>query len=114
MAKTKINSLSELLLKDLQEIRDKLNLFLIESDQNTQGLHLLELVDLLKKVKVKKKDIDYAAFILDNNGYIIQSVPFADFAPLEGLPKDVAKGYYKLENGEVVIDYQRQRQIEEV
>ncbi len=114
MEELKVVSFSEMILKDIEDARLKLNKFLMESDIDTGDKKFIPMLSMLDKVKVKKKDVNYVALVTDENGYIIKAEKFSDFVRAEGLPQDISKGYYKLENDEIVLDYERQRQLEEV
>jgi hypothetical protein len=114
MEKIPMNRITTLLLDDYRRASSLIKEFLILNDKDVTEDKLFSLIDKLPTLKVKRIDKNYKALVMDENGYIIKSIKFNDFILDESLPVDLEKGYYKLENDEIVLDHERQRQIEEV
>lgn len=107
-------SLEQLMLKDIQ-----IKITQIESMLNSAGIkmelrNLEEAIKALSKLKFLKQNEHYAGIFTDKNGYIVAAMKINDFAELAKVPKDVSKGYYKLEKGEFVLDEKRRRHLSEV
>lgn len=114
MGKIPLNGVTSKMIIDYKNVSEKLKKFLLENGIQTEDEKVSNMLPKLDLIRVKKVTEDYRALVTDENGYIIKAIPFEDFVVNKNIPVDVEKGYYKLENGEIVIDYQRQRQIEEV
>jgi 23S rRNA A2030 N6-methylase RlmJ len=100
--------------RDITEWKKELSRFLKECDIEADFLSLKELIDSVKYLKVRKNTEEYAGVVKDSNGYVIRLYRMDDFLPLKSLPNDASHGYYKIEGDKLVLDEERQRQIEEV
>lgn len=107
-------SLSEMIIKDIDAIALELQKFLLENEIKPIDSRISSLVKEIERLKVMKKTMKYAGLIFDSNGYIVKVVRIGDFMPISELPSDISGGYYKLKNGKIVLDEERQRQLEEV
>lgn len=109
-----MKSTYEKIQSDLNEFRDRLYNFLSNSEVEVSKTDNLDvLISKLNQLKIMFSDKNYVTFKLDSNGYIVDKVPVNHFYE-DNFNSDIIKGYYKLENNEVVLDYTKKRIMEEV
>jgi hypothetical protein len=102
------------MIRDIDSWKKELKLFLKECDIDADYHTLEQLISTVKSLKVKRNTENYVGVVKDSNGYIVKLYPMDDFLPMTSLPNDASHGYYKIEGEKLVLDEERQRQIEEV
>ena len=104
----------QLMINDIDAVISSLSNFLVENGVRTQDQKLVEIVESVKKLKTMKKGNIYYGLMLDENGYIMNGFKIDDFVLKSVLPIDYKMGYYKYIDEKIVLDEERQRQIDEV
>jgi hypothetical protein len=99
---------SVLLLGQLEKHIEFLYNFLISCGITPKDKQLSTLTESLKEVKALKPSIDYMAYKVNEYGYVVNAVEMATFTDVKDVPKDITKGYYKVDNkGNIVLDNAR-------
>lgn len=117
MGKTEVKDIYKVITDDLSRINKKLKNFLELCGVEVEKESFIHMLESLEKLNVMRKGLKHVGFVLDENGYIVKIFRVDDFMPYknrEDIPKDVAHGYYKLVDGELVRDPARERQIRSV
>jgi len=109
-----MNDLLTEMFTDFEKIINDFTATLEGHGVKVQSKRLSQLVERVKDLKTMRKGIDYAGLALDDNGYVVKAFKLGDFVPVEVLPADATKGYYKLVDGNFVLDEERQRLLNEV
>lgn len=104
----------QVIISDIDLWSNQLRTFLDANGIEAKNKKLYELIDLVKSLKVKLKNTKYVSLVLDSNGYIVGINKMDDFVEYDGLPSDIADGYYLYKEGKIILDEERQRQIDEV
>ena len=104
----------QLMIRDIDSWASSMNEFLIKNGIQTESKSLYNLMEAVKKLKVRLLDTNYSALVTDENGYIIRAYQMHDFVESDKVPLDVTGGYYKFVNNEFILDEERQRQMDEV
>lgn len=89
----------------IDELIDKLYLFLLECDVKPKDKKLSTLVKSLDSIIAMKKDKTYYGVKFDENK-VINNILEVDGIVLNSndLPLDLLRGYYKYEKGKIVLD----------
>lgn len=115
MAQHKITTLSEQLVLDLDSIAKKIQVFLIEHGVTPNDSRLSSLVKSLEDLNIIVPTKEYYHFRLDKNGFIREVGDFGGIVEKkETLPVDITRGYYKIENGKIVLDEAQRQKLWEV
>lgn len=115
MAKHKITTLSEQIVLDLDSLAKKIQVFLIERGVTPKDSRLSSLVQALEDLNIIVPSKEYYHFRLDKNGFIKEVGDFGGIAEKkQALPVDVTRGYYKIENGKIVLDEAQRQKLWEV
>jgi hypothetical protein len=96
------------LLQQLERHIDILYHFVLSCGITPKDRKLSTLTELLKEVKVLKPKVNYVAYATNQHGYISEAVNMKTFTQVEAMPKDILRGYYRVdEKGNLVIDHAR-------
>jgi hypothetical protein len=99
---------SLLMLQHLEKHIDVLYNFLLSCGITPKDKQLSTLTEALKEVKALKPQLTYIAYEVDKNGYVINAAPMATFTDVKLVPKDIKRGYYKVDKqGNLVVDIKR-------
>lgn len=99
---------SVLMLQHLEKHIDVLYNFLVSCGITPKDKQLATLTEALKEVKALKPNVTYVAYEADANGYIKNAVKMATFTQVREMPKDVVRGYYRVDaKGNLVVDNKR-------
>jgi hypothetical protein len=115
MAKHKVTTLSEQLVLDLDALAKKIQVFLIEHSVKPKDSRLSSLIEALEDLNIIIPGVQYHHFTLDTKGYITDIGNFGNIVEkTEVLPVDVTRGYYKIQNGKIVLDEKQRQKLWEV
>jgi hypothetical protein len=99
---------SVLLLQHLEKHIETLYNFLLSCGIKPKDKQLTTLTEALKEVKALKPSLKYMAYEVNEYGYVVNAVEMATFTDVKGVPKDITRGYYKVDNkGNLVVDAKR-------
>ena len=99
---------SVLMLQHLEKHIDVLYNFLISCGLTPKDRQLSTLTELLKEVKALKPNLNYMAYEVNEHGYVVNAVEMATFTDVKQKPKDITRGYYKVDKqGNLVVDAKR-------
>jgi hypothetical protein len=99
---------SLLMLQHLEKHIDVLYNFLLSCGITPKDKQLTTLTEALKEVKALKPKLKYMAYEVNTHGYVINAVEMATFTEVKGVPKDITRGYYKVDKkGNIVLDTAR-------
>jgi hypothetical protein len=99
---------SVLLLNQVEKHVEVLYNFLISCGITPKDKQLATLTEALKEVKALKPKVTYVAYETNEHGYIKNAVKMATFTEVKEMPKDVSRGYYKVDKkGNLLIDTKR-------
>lgn len=99
---------SAILLNDLEELIKNVNATLTTYGVNEKITTLSDLQNLLDRLRVLKPKDEYLGVTLDSDGFIVEINPLHDFVVKQDVPEDVLRGYYKIQNGVIYLDKERQ------
>ena len=100
--------LKTLILQDLSKLLADMNIYLYENGIKERVEDLADILVVLNKLRVLKPSQNYLGVTLDSNGYIIDINKLHDFVLEQDVPEDVLRGYYKIQNGVLYLDKERQ------
>lgn len=100
--------LSAKILNDLDSFIKNVNAILSDFGINENVKKLSEIESILKRIRLLKPSQNYLGVTLDSNGYIVDINPLHDFVLEQGVPEDVLRGYYKIKDGVLYLDKERQ------
>jgi hypothetical protein len=99
---------SILMLQHLEKHIDVLYNFLISCGITPKDRQLATLTEALKEVKALKPNLTYMAYETNDQGYVVNAAPMATFTDVKSVPKDIKRGYYKVDaKGNLIIDNKR-------
>jgi len=99
---------SILMLQHLEKHIDVLYNFLLSCGITPKDKQLSTLTEALKEVKALKPNLKYMAYKVNEDGYVVNAVEMATFTEVKGVPKDITRGYYKVDKkGNLVEDTRR-------
>ena len=99
---------SLLMLQHLEKHIDVLYNFLISCGITPKDKQLATLTEALKEVKALKPNLNYMAYEVNEHGYVVNAVEMATFTDVKQKPKDITRGYYKVDKqGNLVVDAKR-------
>jgi hypothetical protein len=99
---------SVLMLQHLEKHIDVLYNFLISCGITPKDKQLATLTEALKEVKALKPNLNYMAYEVNEHGYVVNAVEMATFTDVKQKPKDITRGYYKVDKqGNLVVDAKR-------
>jgi hypothetical protein len=97
-----------LMLQHLEKHVEVLYKFLLSCGITPKDKQLTTLTEALKEVKALKPNLKYMAYEVNEYGYVVNAVEMATFTDVKGVPKDITRGYYKVDKkGNLVIDAKR-------
>ena len=97
-----------LLLKQVEKHVEVLYNFLLSCGITPKDKQLSTLTEALKEVKALKPNLSYMAYKVNENGYVVNAVEMATFTEIKGVPKDITRGYYKVDKkGNIILDNAR-------
>jgi hypothetical protein len=97
-----------LLLKQVEKHVEVLYNFLLSCGITPKDKQLSTLTEALKEVKALKPNLNYMAYKVNENGYVVNAVEMATFTEVKGVPKDITRGYYKVDKkGNIILDNAR-------
>ena len=100
--------LKTLILQDLSKLLADINIYLYENGIKERVEDLADILVVLNKLRVLKPSQNYLGVTLDSNGYIVDINSLHDFVLEQDVPEDVLRGYYKIQNGLLYLDKERQ------
>lgn len=100
--------LKTLILQDLSKLLADVNIYLYENGIKERVDTLSDILVVLGKLRVLKPSQNYLGVTLDSNGYIIDINQLHDFVLEQDVPEDVLRGYYKIKDGVLYLDKERQ------
>lgn len=100
--------LKTLILQDLSKLLADINIYLYENGIKERVEDLADILVVLNKLRVLKPSQNYLGVTLDSNGYIVDINSLHDFVLEQDVPEDVLRGYYKIQNGVLYLDKERQ------
>lgn len=109
-----MNEVFRTIYNDLEKIIDQFVDILEGHGVVLESTKLTDLVNKVAELKTMRPNVPYAGLALDDNGYVVKAFKLGDFVPVEDLPVDATRGYYKLVNGAFVLDEARKRLLSEV
>jgi hypothetical protein len=99
---------SLLMLQHLEKHIDVLYNFLISCGITPKDKQLATLTEALKEVKALKPNLNYMAYEVNEHGYVVNAVEMATFTDVKQKPKDITRGYYKVDKqGNLIVDAKR-------
>lgn len=114
MAKITLTTLSEQIVRDVDDLALKLQTFLIENGVIPKDSKLSSLVEKFEELNIIKPDTEYIHFSLNKEGFITGNEKFGAVVEKQTLPADIYRGYYKVENKKIVLDEQQRQKLWEV
>lgn len=115
MAKFTLTTLSEQLVRDMDDLAMKLQTFLLEHGVKPSDSKLSSLVKAFDDLNIIIPGKEYYHFEISKDGYIKD---FAEFGAVvqsdQVVPVDVTRGYYKVEGGKIVLDEKQRQKLWEV
>jgi hypothetical protein len=96
------------LFQKLERHIDILYYFLLSCGITPKDRKISTLTELLKDIKVLKPKINYVAYATDSYGYITDAIEMKTFTGVDDVPKDITRGYYKVDKqGNIILDAAR-------
>ncbi len=114
MAKNSLTTLSERIVRDIDDLALKLQKFLVENGVTPSDSKITSLVESFNKLNVLKPSVEYIHFTLGEGGYISGEQPFGAVVEKQELPADIFRGYYKVEDKKIVLDEEQRHKLWEV
>lgn len=100
--------LKTLILQDLSKLLADVNIYLYTNGIKERVDDLSDILVVLNKLRVLKPSQNYLGVTLDSNGYIVDIAPLHDFVLEQDVPSDILRGYYKIQDGLLYLDKERQ------
>lgn len=115
MAKFTLTTLSEQIVRDMDDLAMKLQTFLLEHGVKPSDSKLSSLVKSFNDLNVIVPGKKYYHFEINKEGYIKDFSQFgAAIESKETLPVDITRGYYRVEDGKIVLDEKQRQKLWEV
>jgi hypothetical protein len=114
MAKITLTTLSEQIVRDVDDLAAKLQKFLVANGVKPKNSKLSSLIEAFDEINIIKPDLNYIHFTLNKDGYIVGTEKFGAVAQVDELPADIFRGYYKVENSKLVLDEKQRQKLWEV
>lgn len=115
MEKFTLTTFSEQIVRDMDDLAMKLQTFLLEHGVKPSDSKLSSLVKSFDNLNIIIPEKEYYHFKLSKEGYIKEFTEFgAVVESNQELPSDVTRGYYKVEDGKIVLDEKQRQKLWEV
>jgi hypothetical protein len=99
---------SVLMLRHLEKHIEVLYNYLLSCGIKPKDKKLETLTEALKEVKSLKPSVNYMAYATDSYGYIVDAIEMKTFTGVNDVPKDITRGYYKVDKqGNIILDAAR-------
>lgn len=99
------------ILQMIEEHLTELTYYLNKNGRPEKLYKLSEVMEALNKLKVFKANEEYLGFTLDSDGYVKTHYKLNDFTLQQEVPYDISRGYYRIEDGKLVLDKERKELI---
>lgn len=97
--------------EELTEIIQDLEKFLNECNVEVSSKTLYSMIRGLDKIIAIRKGKSYIGVTLNSNGYVQKINKIDTIVAEQELPTDILRGYYKIEDGKLILDEQMREKL---
>lgn len=92
---------------NIPELKQIIKEFVEKHGGTYDGTDAMTAVKSLITTKAIENGVPYMGVVINEQGYVKDVIPVNDFMKTVEVPQDLNRGYYKYENGKLVIDEAR-------